>query len=196
MSITTQQDTESRQEIRAIAPAGIWRVDPSHSSVGFSVKHMMIATVRGKFGEFDGTLEVDESGSGRAIGTVKAASIDTGDETRDEHLRSADFFDAAEHPELRFESTAVEALEDGRFKVTGEITIRGVTRTVELEVEVQGTGRDPYGNERVALEARGELNRKDFGLNWNKTLEAGGALVGDTVKLALDLSAIHEPDQD
>ena len=195
MSIATRQDPEIRRDIRRLVPAGTWRVDPSHSSVGFSVKHMMIATVRGTFNEFEGTLEVDPQGDARASGRVSAASIDTGDAKRDAHLRSADFFEASEHQELRFESRAVESLRDGTFRVSGDLTIRGVTRPVDFDVDVLGGGQDPWGNERVALEARGEIDRKEFGLNWNQALEAGGMLVGDTVKLQLDLSAIRESEQ-
>ncbi|MDP8943352.1 MAG: YceI family protein [Actinomycetota bacterium] len=156
---------------------------------------MLIATVRGRLTEFEGTLEVDESGSAHGRGTARAASIDTGDATRDEHLRSADFLDAESHPHLSFQSRAVESLGDGRFKVSGDLTIRGVTRPVEVEAKVHGTGRDPYGNERVALEVRGGINRTEFGLNWNRSLETGGVLVGERVELELDLSAVREAEQ-
>ena len=195
MTSAIHQDTESPQEIRSIAPAGTWRVDPSHSSVGFSVRHMMIATVRGRFAEFDGTLEIDESGTARAYGVAKAASIDTGEDNRDAHLRSPDFLDAESYPELRFESRSIESLGEGRFSVAGDLTIRGVTRPVELEARIQGTGSDPGGNERVALAVHGEINRRKFGLTWNRPLETGGVLVADEVELALDISAVREAER-
>ena len=175
-----------------LVPTGLWRVDPGHSTIGFSAKHMMIATVRGRFREFEGTLEVDHAGHARAHGTIQAASVDTGEPDRDAHLRSADFFDADAHPEIRFESSSIEALGDDRFRATGELEIRGVTREVELEGTVHGTGRDPWGNERVAVEARGQVNRSDFGLKWNRPLETGGVLVSDEITLELDLSLVKE----
>lgn len=172
-------------------PAGTWNIDPSHSTIGFSVKHMVIATVRGRFSEFTGALVVDPSGAVSVQGTINAASIDTNEAQRDEHLRSADFFEVETHPEITFASTRVEAAGSGRLRIAGDLTIKGVTREVVLDAEVQGTGQDPYGNERVALEATGEINRKDFGLNWNVVLEAGGVLVGEKIKIALDLSTVR-----
>jgi polyisoprenoid-binding protein YceI len=183
--------TSTTRERQTIAPAGVWTIDPTHSSVGFSVKHMMIATVRGRFAQFEGAIEVDESGAARIHGVVDAASIDTNESQRDEHLRSADFLDAAEHPEIRFRSTAVERRGDGEYRIAGEITIRGATREIALDAQVQGAGTDPWGNERVALEATGQLSRKDFGLTWNQAMEAGGVLVGDRVTLTLDLSTVR-----
>ena len=184
--------TTTQESAATIAPTGVWRVDPAHSTVGFSLKHMMIATVRGRFRDFEGTLEVDEAGNARAYGTIQAASIDTGEPTRDQHLRSADFFEGDAHPEIRFETTAIEPLGDDRFRVVGELEIKGVRREVELEATVHGAGRDPWGDERVALEVRGDLNRKEFGLTWNQPLETGGVLVGDRVTLELDLSLVKE----
>ena len=176
-------------------PAGVWRVDPVHSSVGFAAKHMMIATVRGHFREFGGTLEVDEAGAARARGTVVAASIDTGDQARDEHLRSGDFLDAERHPEIRFEARAIEPLGEASLRMTGYLSIAGTYRVVELEAIVQGVGRDPWGNDRLALEVRGEIDRDEFGLRWNQALESGGLLVGAKVKLELDLSTVREAKQ-
>lgn len=170
-------------------PTGIWHADPVHSTVEFEVKHMMIATVKGRFNAFEGALEVDEDGP-RLSGTVEAGSIDTHDSGRDEHLRSADFFDAANHPQLRFDSTRIEPAGEDAFRVFGDLTIRGTTRPVELEATLQGTGRDPWGNERVALELRGQINRKDFGLTWNQALETGGVLVGDRIKIVVYVSAV------
>jgi polyisoprenoid-binding protein YceI len=152
---------------------------------------MMIATVRGSFTRFEGAIEADERGGARAHGVVEAASVDTNEPQRDEHLRSADFFDAAEHPEIRFASTAIEAAGGGAYRIVGDITIRGVTREIVLEAEVQGAGTDPWGNERIAIEASGELSRKDFGLTWNQALETGGVLVADRIRLRLDLSTMR-----
>jgi polyisoprenoid-binding protein YceI len=173
-----------------IAPTGVWNIDPSHSTIGFSVKHMMIAKVRGRFAEFTGALSVDEAGAASVTGVVQSASVDTNEPQRDEHLRSADFFDAAAFPEITFTSSAITARGD-EFTIVGDLTIKGVTRQVVLDAEVNGTGVDPWGNDRLALEAKGQINRKDFGLNWNQVLEAGGVLVGEKVTLTLDLSTVR-----
>ncbi len=173
-----------------LVPDGTWNIDPSHSTIGFSVKHMMIATVRGRFTRFAGSLRADEQGAVQIEGIVQSASIDTNDGQRDDHLRSPDFFDAANHPEIRFASTRIESADEGEYRITGDLTIKGITRQVTLDAVVNGAGTDPYGNERVALEASGAISRKDFGLNWNQVLEAGGVLVGDKIKINLDLSTI------
>jgi polyisoprenoid-binding protein YceI len=178
-----------------LVPAGTWQVDPAHSSIEFQVKHMMIATVKGRFTEFAGTLEAGEDGTLRADGTVKSASIDTHDETRNEHLRSADFFDAATYPELSFVTTEIAPTGGSGLRVAGELTIKGTTKPIELTGTVQGTGLDPWGNERVALELRGEIDRREFGLTWNQALETGGVLVSDRVKIELELSAFKPVEQ-
>jgi len=182
MSVTT----------RTVLPTGTWTVDPAHSNVDFSVKHLGIATVRGAFNEFEGTFEVGEDGSAKARGTVQTASIDTNEDKRDDHLRSEDFFHAELHPELSFESTEIRPLGDDSFLIHGELTMRGVTRPIALEAEVQGTEIDPWGNERVALDVRGQLNRGEWGLTWNQVLGSGNMLVSDKVKLSLDISAIKQ----
>jgi polyisoprenoid-binding protein YceI len=182
MSVTT----------RTVLPTGTWAVDPAHSNVEFSAKHLGIATVRGTFNEFEGSLEVGEDGSARARGTVQAASLDTNEDGRDTHLRSEEFFHAEVHPELSFESTEIRALDEDSFLIHGELTMRGVTRPVVLEAELQGTETDPWGNERVALEARGSLNRRDWGMTFNQALGSGNMLVSDKVKLTLDISAIKQ----
>jgi polyisoprenoid-binding protein YceI len=174
-------------------PAGTWSVDPSHSTVGFSVKHLGIATVRGKFEEFEGTFEVGEDlASARAFGTVKATSINTADTGRDEHLRSADFFGVDANPELRFESSAIRPIDDDTFEIDGELTMNGITKPVTLTAEVQGTETDPWGNERVGLEVRGQLNRGDWNMTFNQALGSGNLLVGEKVKLDLDVSAVKQ----
>jgi polyisoprenoid-binding protein YceI len=179
----------------AIVPAGTWNIDPSHSTIGFSVKHMMIATVRGRFTQFAGSVSADEDGTARIDGVVQAASIDTSESQRDEHLRSADFFDAANHPEIHFASMGLNPAAAGEYRITGDLTIKGTTRQVSLDATVNGAGTDPWGNERIALEARGTISRKDFGLNWNQVLEAGGVLVGDKITITLDLSTVKATEQ-
>lgn len=176
-----------------LVPTGTWSVDPSHSTVGFSVKHLGIATVRGKFEEFEGTLEVGEDlASARAVGTVQASSINTNDAGRDEHLRSADFFGVEANPELRFESTAIKPLDDDTFEVEGDLSMNGVTNPVTLTVVVQGTETDPWGNERVGLEVVGQINRSDWNMSFNQALGSGNLLVGEKVKLELDISAVKQ----
>jgi polyisoprenoid-binding protein YceI len=176
-----------------LAPTGTWVVDAGHSKVGFAVKHMGIATVRGEFTEFEGTLEIgDDLSSAKARGTVKAASVDTNESQRDEHLRSADFFNAEVHPNLEFESTAIEPIDDETFRITGDLTMNGVTNEVVLTAEINGTDIDPWGNERVGLEVTGQVNRGDYGMKFNQALGSGNMLVADKVKLALDISAAKQ----
>lgn len=173
-------------------PTGTWKVDPIHSKVGFAVKHLGVSTVRGEFRDFDGTLEVDEEGTARAYGTVKAASVTTNQDQRDEHLRSADFFEVDEHPELLFESTRIEQADEDTFKVVGDLTLHGVTREIELDAEFGGTGSGPEGDERVGLDVTGQLSRKDHEMRFNAALGGGNAVVSDKVKLALDIEAIKQ----
>ncbi|MBI5103965.1 MAG: polyisoprenoid-binding protein [Solirubrobacterales bacterium] len=176
-----------------LIPTGTWTADVAHSKVGFAVKHMGIATVRGEFKEFEGTLEIGEDlSTAKVRGTVKVASVDTNEPQRDEHLRSADFFDVAQYPELTFESTRIEALDDESFRITGDLTLHGVTNEVVLDAEVQGTDVDPWGNERVGLEITGQLSRGDYGMKFNQALGSGNMLVADKVKLALDVSAVKQ----
>jgi polyisoprenoid-binding protein YceI len=174
-------------------PAGTWVVDPAHSYVGFAVKHLGISTVRGEFKEFEGTVEIGEDVSAwRAYGTVKVASIDTAETDRDGHLRSPDFFDAAQFPEITFESTKIEALDDDEFRVTGRLTIHGVTNEIVLHAEVGGSELDPWGNERVGLAVTGRLSRGDYGMKLQQALGSGNLVVADRVTLMLDLSATKQ----
>ena len=171
--------------------AGTWDVDPAHSNLDFSVKHMGIANVRGTFNDFEGALEVAEDlAHSSAHGTVKVASIDTNEEQRDAHLRSPDFFNVDEHPEITFESTRVEPIDDQSSHVYGNLTMHGITREVKLQVVLEGTDTDPQGNERAGLEVVGSLNRSDFDMKFNQMLGSGNALVGDKVKISLDISAV------
>ena len=175
---------------RTLLPTGTWKVDPDHSSAGFSVKHMGIATVRGRFGAFEGELRVDQDGNLTADGEADVATIDTGSEQRDAHLRSPDFFAADEHPRVSYRVTDVQPLDEDTFNVTGDLTIRGVTAPVELTATVEGTDVDPWNNERVAITATGSLRRSDYGLTWNQALGSGNVLVGEKVNLAIDISAV------
>jgi polyisoprenoid-binding protein YceI len=177
----------------AAVPTGTWKIDPAHSSVEFSVKHLGIATVRGTFDEFEGTLDIGHDlESARAYGTVQSASVSTNEDQRDNHLRSEDFFHAEVHPELSFVSTAIRPVEEETFEIEGDLTMRGVTRPITLKAEVQGTESDPWGNERVGLEVTGQLNRGDWGMTFNQVLGSGNVLVSDRVKLSLDISAVKE----
>ena len=171
---------------------GTWVIDPSHSRLGFEARHAVVTKVRGHFGDFEGTIVVgdDLAGSSAKV-SAKLDSIDTGSADRDGHLKSADFFDVENTNELKFESTGIKADGD-EFVVTGNLTIKGVTQPVELELEATGTATDPFGNVRAGFEGKGELSRKDFGLTWNVALEAGGVLVSDKIKLQLDISAIKQ----
>lgn len=172
-------------------PVGTWNIDPSHSNVTFQVKHLGIATVRGEFTDFEGTLELGEDlDSSRAYGTVEVGSVDTHEAKRDEHLRSADFFDAEAHPKLQFQSTGITQTDDDELEITGDLTIHGETNPVTLKAEVTGTEEDPWGNERVGLEVTGKIDRSDFGMRFNQALGSGNAVVSDKVKLSLDISAV------
>jgi len=176
--------------VTPVLSTGTWNVDPSHSSVEFQVKHMGLATVKGFFGEFAGQVQVGEDGAVTAEGTVEAASLNTRSAQRDEHLRSADFFDVESNPQLTFKSKAVEPLDEETYKITGDLTIRGTTNEIELRAVVTGTDLDPWGNTRVGLEAATQIDRTEYGLTWNQALESGGVLVGKKVKILLDISAV------
>jgi polyisoprenoid-binding protein YceI len=170
-------------------PSGTYNVDPVHSSVGFEVRHMGIATVRGAFRKFQGTL--DASGNAPVLeGTVEVASIDTGEEQRDAHLTAPDFFDAAAYPQISFRSAAGDQADAGKVRLTGDITIKGVTKPVELTGAIAEGGTDPWGNERIGLELEGQIDRRDFDLKWNQTLPNGNLLVSNDVKLLVSVSAV------
>ena len=169
-----------------------WNLDAAHSGINFSIRHLVVAKVRGRFATFSGTLELDPQDltRSRVEATIEAASIDTGVQQRDDHLRSADFFDAATYPELRFRSKHIHKVSSDRYRLTGELTIRDVTREVALDVEYGGQAKDPWGNERVAFTAKTAIDRKDFGLSWNQALETGGVLVGERVDIELEVQAV------
>ncbi len=169
-----------------------WAIDPAHSSIEFAVKHMVITTVRGTFGTFEADLQVDEADLARSRATfrIDAASIDTRQPDRDNHLRSADFFDVANHPTITFTTTAIERTGSGTYRITGDLTIRGVTRPVTFEAEAHGPAKNPFGKTVVAVSVSGKINRKDWGLTWNAPLEAGGLLVGDEVRINADFELV------
>lgn len=174
-----------------VAPTGTWNVDASHSKVGFSVRHLGIATVRGEFTEFEGVLEIgDDLASSRAYGTVKTASVNTSEDARDQHLRAPDFFNAEANPEITFESTAIEPLDEETLKITGNLTINGVTNEETFHADVQGTEVDPWGNDRVGLEVTGQISRGDYDMKFNQVLGSGNLAVSDKVKVAIDISAV------
>ena len=177
----------------APAWAANYSIDPQHSQIEFRVKHLGISTVTGKFADFDGKLffDPDRIEAGKVEVAINAASIDTAVEKRDEHLRSGDFLSVSDFPEIRFESRSVEQLDDG-LAITGDLTIRGVTRPVVLETEFNGRAVDPWGNARVGFEARAQISREDFGLTWNKVLETGGLLVSDEVNIVLVVQGIEQ----
>jgi polyisoprenoid-binding protein YceI len=170
-----------------------WQIDNTHSQVTFSVRHMMVTTVKGQFKVLSGKLEIDEQHPENSWveAEVDVASIDTRDERRDGHLRSPDFFDAANYPTITFKSTKVEAVGDHEYRVSGDLAIHGVTRQVTFDAEYSGQLKDPYGMQRAGLSAKATINRKDFGLNWNQALESGGVLVGDKVTIEIDLAAVR-----
>lgn len=171
-----------------------YTIDAAHSAINFSVRHMVFAKVRGRFGAWSAKLHLDEQDIAKSHVEVSidVGSIDTGVDKRDEHLRSADFFETEKFPAMTFKSTKVEPGKGGRLNVTGELTIRDVTREVVLEVEEGGRGKDPWGNERVAYSASAHIDRRDFGLRWNQVLEAGGVLVGDRIDIEIDLQAVRQ----
>jgi polyisoprenoid-binding protein YceI len=171
-----------------------WEIDSSHSSVHFSVRHLVIAKVRGVFARWSGAVQVPDGDFSKATVdvTIDAASIETGVAQRDEHLKSADFFDVAEFPELRFVGKRVQPRSAGEIDVIGDLTIKGITREVVLRVEQHGQAKDPWGNVRAAFTAKTSIERKDFGLTWNQLLETGGAMVGDRVEIEAEIEAVKQ----
>lgn len=174
-----------------------WRIDPQHTLVEFTAKHMMITNVRGRFANVEGSIQIDGENPNDSSVSVEldAASIDTRVEQRDQHLRSADFLDVENYPKVVFRSTKVEgaSLEPGQsFRVTGELTIRGTTREVVLDATYEGRGRDPWGGERVSFSADTKIDRRDFGLTWNAALETGGVLVGNDLRIHIEVQAVLE----
>lgn len=168
-----------------------WVLDNVHSHVGFTVKHMMVATVRGQFKEYSGTINLDATDFTKSTfsGEIKVASIDTGNTDRDNHLRTNDFFDAANHPTITFKSSRIETKGDGAYVVHGDLTIRGVTHPIALDAEFHGTAKNPYGKTVAGVNVRGIVNRKDFGIEFNSILETGGVALAEKVKIEIDAEA-------
>ncbi len=175
---------------------GTYTLDPAHSRIGFVARHAMVTKVRGSFNEFRGSghFDAENPANSRLEVTIQAASIDTRNADRDAHLRTNDFFDMQQYPEITYVSSAVEELDDNHYRVVGDLTIKGVTKSVPVDLEFTGAAVDPFGNERIGLEGATTINRKDFGVNWNAALEAGGVLVSDKVVLEFELSAVKTAD--
>jgi polyisoprenoid-binding protein YceI len=171
-----------------------WQLDAVHTHVGFSVKHMMVSTVRGQFKQYSGNVKIDAADFTKSSfdGEVDVASIDTGNSQRDEHLRSADFFDATNHPKIKFVSSRIEAKGEGEYVVHGDLTIRGTTLPVALDVEFHGTSKNPWGKTVSGFGAKATVNRKDYGLAWNSLLETGGVAVSEKVKVEIEVEAVAD----
>jgi polyisoprenoid-binding protein YceI len=171
-----------------------FELDPTHTHIGFTARHMMVTTVRGNFSEWSGYVEGDENDPTNVVAqaTIKTGSISSGAEDRDKHLRSADFFNVDQYPEMTYKSRRVEKIDDNNYKVEGDLTIRGVTRPVSLDVEVGDIFSDGWGNERVGVSATGKINRKDWGLEWNMVMEAGRLLVSEHAKLEIDTELVRK----
>ncbi|WP_328978374.1 YceI family protein [Streptomyces canus] len=174
------------------ALTGDYTIDASHSTIGFTVRHAMVTNVKGKFNEFSGSLHLDggDPSASTASIDVKMDSIDTGSADRDGHLKSADFFKIEEFPTMTFRSTKAEALGDEDYRITGDLTILGTTKSLTIDLEFNGAAKDPFGNERVGFEGKAEIKRSEWGLTWNAALETGGVLISDKIKLSFDISAI------
>ncbi|HEY5440750.1 MAG TPA: YceI family protein [Gemmatimonadaceae bacterium] len=170
----------------------VWKLDPTHSNIEFSAKHLMLTTVRGRFADVEGTVTVKGATPDTAAvdATMKVASIDTRTEQRDQHLRSADFFDVENYPAITFKSTRISGSRE-RFTITGDLTIRGTTKPVTLDVTYEGTGKDPWGGERMGFSADGKIDRREFGLTWNQALEAGGVVVSNEIKIHIDAQLVR-----
>jgi polyisoprenoid-binding protein YceI len=175
-----------------------FKIDQSHSQIQFTVRHMMISKVRGQFEQYDGTFQMDEQNPENSIVNVRieTASINTRDEKRDGHLRSADFFDAEKYPYITFQSKRVELVDDNTAKLHGDLTIKNVTKLVVLDVEYTGTAKSPWGTTSFGFTASTNINRKEWGLEWNVALETGGVLVGDEVKIEIELELVKEQEQE
>ena len=177
------------------ASADTWQIDPVHTTVGFSVRHMTISTVRGQFNKVAGTITANDNDPATAVieATIDTASIDTHSPDRDSDLKSANFLDVAKYPTMTFKSKKIEAAGPGKYNVVGDLTLHGVTKGVTLAVEATGAPiKDPWGNMRAGATATTTINRKDFGLTWNKVIEAGGAVVGDAVAVEIDVEAVKK----
>ncbi len=189
---TTETTTAARIGTIADLAAGTWIIDAGHSHVGFSVRHLAVSKVRGHFTSFAGTLTIAEDPLASSVeATIDVASIDTRDEARDHHLRTSDFFAVEEFPTLEFRSTGVRTAGND-YVITGDLTLRGITRTVELALEFHGVSADPWGGTRAGFTAETKIDRKDFGVNWNAPIDGGGVVVGEKVTITLEIEAVRE----
>lgn len=186
VNLPYQNDITIKNKIMATTK---WAIDPTHSEIGFKVKHMMFTNVSGKFDTYDATIETDDDNFENANMEFSANinSINTNNTDRDNHLKSADFFDADNHPKLTFKASSFTKIDGHNYELTGDLTIKGITKTVKFPVEFSGLMKDPWGNTKAGLNIEGKINRKDWGLNWNSALETGGVLVGEEVKLNIEL---------
>lgn len=169
-----------------------WVVDPAHSEINFKVKHLMISNVKGEFTTFNATIDSEDFSKSTISVHIDANSISTNNDDRDNHLRSADFFEVETYPEITFVSTSVNKVSDDEYQITGNLTIKGTTKEITLDTEFGGFMKDPYGNEKAGFSINGKLNRKDFGLNWNAALEAGGVMVGNEVKINAEVQFVKQ----
>ncbi|MDO0936858.1 YceI family protein [Streptomyces sp. DG2A-72] len=192
-----EDTTETASETAAAAPdlaalTGDYTIDPAHSSIGFVARHAMVTNVKGKFLDFTGSLHLDGTDPAQSTASidVKMDSVDTGSADRDGHLKGSDFFKIEEFPTMTFRSTKAEALGDDDYRITGDLSILGVTKPLTIDLEFNGAAKDPFGNERVGFEGKAEIKRSEWGLTWNAALETGGVLVSDKIKLNFDISAI------
>ncbi|MFJ9642373.1 YceI family protein [Streptomyces sp. NPDC101206] len=195
----TRQDAPTAVATLDVDPAlaaltGDYTIDAAHSSIGFTVRHAMVTNVRGTFGDYSGTLHLDGGDPSRSAASidVEIASVDTGIADRDAHLRGDDFFSAETFPKMTFRSTAAARVGADTYRITGDLTIKDVTRPLSIDLEFNGSATDVYGNERVGFEGSAEILRSDWGLTWNAALEAGGVMVSDKVKLTFDISAVRQ----
>ncbi|MFH8222791.1 YceI family protein [Streptomyces sp. NPDC018057] len=200
-----KNETETTTATTAAAPAaaadpqlaaltGDYTIDPSHTTLGFVARHAMVTNVKGAFSDFTGSLHLDGADPAKSTATLDIAmdSIDTGNADRDGHLKSADFFRTDEFPAMTFRSTAAESLGGDDYRITGDLSILGVTKPISIDLEFNGAAKDPFGNERVGFEGKAEILRSEWGLTWNAALETGGVLVSDKIKLNFDISAIKQ----
>ncbi|MEV0777053.1 YceI family protein [Streptomyces sp. NPDC050433] len=202
MALFNRKSATDSATATAVSPelaelTGDYTIDPSHSSIGFTVRHAMVTNVRGSFSKHEGTLSLDGSKPENSSASidVEIESIDTGAPDRDGHLRSADFFDAEKFPKMTFRSTGAEQVGGDDYRITGDLTIKDVTKPLTIDLEFNGKATDPYGNERVGFEGSATISRSDWGLSWNAALETGGVVVSDKVKLVFDISAIKNQPQ-
>jgi polyisoprenoid-binding protein YceI len=176
--------------LEALTP-GVWTIDPTHSAIGFVARHLMVTKVRGTFSDVSGEITIAANPLDSVVSaSVGMASVSTGDAGRDGHLLGGDFFDVEQHPNMTFRSTALAA-DGGSYRLTGDVTIKGTTRSVDFELEFDGVATDPWGNTKAGFTAEAEINRKDWGIEWNVALEAGGVLVSEKIKIQLDIQAVR-----